>query len=108
MNYLFENTLDEIASKIKNTTSICDLMNFICYSNDNIVFLDYRYFKYIATKASYEYIISHVLNIIDNVLIQHGNFNACICIKSLTIGDIEKHLNFIKEISESRTKLPKY
>jgi hypothetical protein len=104
MNHIFENTLDEVASKIKNASSIYDLMHLICYPKDNIIVLDYRYFKHIANASSYDFISTYMLNNIDTILINHSKFNAVICIKSLTVGDIEKHMGFIKHISEQLKK----
>ena len=95
----FEITNDKILSKIKTTPSMHDLMNYICYTHENVVVMDYRYFKYIACENSYQLIINHFLTIIDSILNIQSSFTVCICIKSLTIGDIEKHITFIKNVS---------
>ena len=95
----FEIKTDKIISKIKNNSSIHDLMNYICYTHENIIIMDYRYFKYIACENSYQLIINHFLRIINSILTNQSSFTVCICIKSLTIGDIEKHITFIKIFS---------
>ena len=90
---------EEIIQRIKSTSEIESLMNYICNVNGDVITLDYRYFKHIASKHSYPSIINHLLNNIDTVLSQYDKFNAIICVKSLTVSDIDKHLSFIKELS---------
>ena len=75
------------------------VINGLCNIKDNLIIFDYNYFKLFATKETYEIILTHVANCLNNVLTMHATFIVHINIKNLTITDIDKHLNFIKYVS---------
>lgn len=92
----------EVADKITSSSSSIDsLMHLICYTEGNILVVDYRYFKHIANPLSYQTIMKHVIAMIDYILESHPNFSTLACIKSLTVSDVDKHMTFIKSISNA-------
>ena len=70
------------------------LLSSMCYTQDHIVAFDYVYFKKIANKDTYDLIIQAIIYNIDNVLTQYDQFNCHITLKMMTIGDVDKHMNF--------------
>ena len=66
----------------------------MCYTKDNIVVFDYVYFKRLANKDTYNAITQQIIYNIDSVLTQHDHFDCQITLKMMTIGDIDKHMNF--------------
>jgi len=66
----------------------------MCYTKDNIVAFDYVSFKPIANKDTYDLIIQAIIYNIDTVLTQYDKFDGHITLKMMTIGDVDKHMNF--------------
>ena len=77
------------------------LLQHICRQTDNNIYLDYRYFKYIATKENYGIIIQHILTVIDEILKIHSLFTVHVYMKSLTIAEIDKHKTFIYTLANT-------
>lgn len=76
-----------------------DVFNNLCNIKGESLYLDYIYFKYFATKDTYEMIIKYVLNNIDSILSNYSGFIVHINMKNLTIKEIDIHMNFIKNVS---------
>lgn len=89
---------EKILRKIKNGEWI-DIMNGVCNIKDNLIILDHNYFKYFATKETYNIILSRVINNINEILLLNDGFVVHINMKGLTVTDIDKHLSFIKSVS---------
>ena len=70
--------------------------NGVCRAEGNVIIADYRYFKHVASPSSYAAIVGQVVKSIDRVLENYPNFVAHMCIKSLTVSEIDKHMEFIK------------
>lgn len=96
---MFAQTSIEIANQVKFASSAGELMQFVCFSSGNQLIVDYRYFKHIASPMSYQLITSRITDMIDEILSSHPKFVAHTCSKTLTVSDIDKHLGFIKSIS---------
>lgn len=98
--YLFLETssTENIINKIKNG-EWQDIICGLCTTKDNVIILDNIYFKYFATKETYNIILSHIITNIDTILSIYDGFIVHINMKNLTITDVDKHLNFIKHIS---------
>ncbi len=96
----FTESSEEVMKRISIASSAEELINQICYSDGDVLVVDYRYFKYIASVASYQLITNRVVEMIDLILLNHPKFIAHICIKNLTLGDIDKHLSYIKRLSD--------
>ena len=79
----------------------------ICQQNVNNIYLDYRYFKYLAHEDNYVIIIQHILSSIEDILKTHNQFIVHIFMKSLTISEIDKHKTFIYKLSDTlKQKFP--
>jgi len=76
-----------------------DIMNCICNVKNNLLILDNNYFKYFASKETYDIILSCIINNIDYILSQYEGFIVNINMKNVTLSDIDKHLKFIQTIS---------
>lgn len=103
---LFENaellTSDKIICKI-NKREWNDIFKGLCNINDNGngngIVLDYIYFKHFATKLTYNIIINYITSNIDTILLKNESFIVYINLAKLTMSDLEKHKEFIKDIS---------
>jgi hypothetical protein len=88
----------QIITKIKKG-EWSDIINGLCYVKDNTIILDNTYFKYFATKETYDIILSHITIKIDNILSIYDGFIVCINMKNLNVSDVDKHISFIQSIS---------
>jgi hypothetical protein len=75
------------------------ILKGICNVNNNSLVIDYNYFKYFATKETYELITKLITNNIDIILQTNDLFVVYVNMKKLTITEIDKHREFIKYIS---------
>ena len=96
---LFVESSDEVLKRIRFASSAEDLVENICHTEGNQLIIDHRYFKHIASPVSYQTITTKIVNGIDEILASHPKFIAHICIKSLTVSDVEKHMAYIKALS---------
>ena len=103
----FENSSSEkIISKIKNG-HWQDIYDGLCNSHHQNIRIDYVYFKHFATKETYPLISSLITNKIDSVLKNNNNFTVYVNMKSLSLSELEKHMDFIQYISKLlRDKYP--
>jgi len=93
-----KHTSEKILNKIKNK-EWSDIFNNLCHVNNDKVILDYVFFKHIATKETYELIISHIVKNIDEALLNCEQFVIHINMKTLSVTDVDKHYLFIQDIS---------
>ena len=102
-NY-FEHTTEQVLANITKMTTGPDptenLMNAICHVYENLLVVDYRYFKYIASKNSYETIFTHITNVMNKHLFNHSQLQVHLCIKGLTVAELDKHTPFFKNITQ--------
>ncbi len=92
---LFAQSTSEVAVKMATVISIDEVMDLICRAEGNVLIADYRYFKF-AGSSSYTAIVAQVVKSIDHILKTYPYFVAHMCIKTLTVSDIDKHMEFIK------------
>ena len=76
-----------------------EMLNSLCYINDDAIVLDYTYFKYFAVKETYSIILNYIITQIDHLLSVNNYFVVNVNMKNLTISDIDKHKTFIQNIS---------
>jgi len=88
-------------STLHTNIQYCNNLNFIFINSDNEIILDYRIFKLIATPQSYSNIIENILDIIEKVLLNSNLFTIHLCLKSLTLKELENYYPFICIISET-------
>jgi hypothetical protein len=99
---------DENFTKKKGTIyqinkSVNDILLAFCNSNDeNEIILDYRYFKILSNLncVHSDSIIQHVIAVIQSTLEKKELFIIHVCLKSLSIVDIDKYYHFICKMSE--------
>ena len=101
INSLFNkstNTSELIISKIH----ACDLnfiLNGICYIKDDALVIDYKFFKHFASIKTYDIIQQYFINNIETILSKFVTFTVYLNMKSLTISQLDKHRNFLTQIS---------
>jgi len=93
---LFDQSTSEVAVKVATIVSIDEIIGLICRAEGNVLIADYRYFKYAGSSSSYATVIAQVTKSIDQILETYPHFIAHMCIKTLTVSDIDKHMGFIK------------
>jgi hypothetical protein len=91
-------TSDIIISKIKKGEWQY-ILNALCNIENNSLIIDYYYFKYFASKDTYQLILQLITNNIDNILKTNELFSVYVNMKTLTISEIDKHREFIQHIS---------
>lgn len=93
-----DNSSEKIINKIKNG-EWSYILNNLCKINENMIILNYIYFKHFATTQTYNFILNYIVNQIDNILLNNNEFIVHVNMKHLTIVDIDKHKEFIQTIS---------
>lgn len=93
-----KDTSEQIMSKIKNG-DWTDILEKLCYVNDNYAILDYKYFKHFAVTNTYTLIINYITTNLDDILKNYPCFNIQLNVKNLTIVDLDKHKLFIQQMS---------
>jgi hypothetical protein len=99
--------INNIPLFIKNKTMNDLLLGFCNVNEHNEVILNYSYLKIIKQliqTMDNDFIIDHVVQMIDLVLTKNVYFTVHVSLKSLTISDIEKYYSFISNISETLKK----
>ena len=89
---------EKLISKIKKG-EWTDIINHMCYIDNNCIILDNHYFRFFATKETYNIILTHVIFNLDAILLKYDEFTVHINMINVNISDIDKHLNFIKTLS---------
>jgi hypothetical protein len=88
----------------KNIIKIClaDLLSKLCFTIDNQIVLDYRYFKFIAAKENYQFIIQYIVSMMKTLIeVQSQNtLTFHVNMSSITLLHIEKYYSFIQELSD--------
>jgi hypothetical protein len=98
-----ENFVSKKYTGLQINKTLSELLLGFCHSNeDNEILLDCRYFKLIYTLncIDCDSIIQHVINVIRNTLEKRELFIIHVCLKSLSLTDIDKYYKFICKISE--------
>ena len=75
------------------------LLDNLCYHKDNTCYFDYTIFKQLANTDTYPIIIQLIINNIDAILKEHDQFDGHISLKHMTIGDVDKHFGFWRDMS---------
>jgi len=92
------NTTELIVSKISD----CDInfiLNGICFIKDDALVVNYIFFKHFASPKTYDIIQQYFINNIDIILSKYVTFTVYLNMKSLTISQLDKHRNFLNQIS---------
>ena len=86
------------SSTISPTNTVQEILDKMCYYKENIVIFDYKIFKLIGSKATYDAIFQHFENIIMQILLNYPNVNVHACMKSMSISELDKHKDFISSV----------
>ena len=81
----------------QSNKTLSELLLGFCHSNeDNEILLDCRYFKLIYNLSCIDCdsIIQHVINVICSTLEKSETFIIHVCLKSLSLTDIDKYYKF--------------
>jgi hypothetical protein len=95
----FKNTSSTNIIEIIKTGNWNDILHGICNIKDNLIFLNYSYFKHFGTKETYNIVLNYIIAQLDNLLTQHNQFIVYSNIKSLTVAEVDKHKKFIQHVS---------
>lgn len=99
MNLFIEKNSSEVIVNKIQSGEWTFIMNHLCHIKDNSIILDNHYFKFFATKETYNIILTHIFNNLDTIITNYDTFVVHINMKGLTVSDIDKHLNFIQTVS---------
>ncbi len=77
-----------------------EILNGICHIINGEIMVDYYYFKHTGNSDTYNLILSHVLNTMDSIVEEYGCFVMHLNVKSLSVGDVDKHQSFLQMVSE--------
>lgn len=75
-----------------------EILNKICFMDHDKVFIDYKIMKPILNSNTYDIIFDHLINVTKEILSQNPLINMHVCLKGLTVTDIDKHKNFVLRI----------
>jgi len=80
---------------------IAELLNNFCYisSNENDITLNCKSLKLLNKQLSIDFLIEHIIKNIDMVLTKYNVFKFHINVKSISILDVDKNKEFIKNAS---------
>ena len=90
---------EKIVSKIQKG-EWNDIFEGFCYIKDYIIFMDYIYFKHLATKDTYNMTLDYMIKQIDCVLTGKNEFTVYVNLKKLTVLEVDKHSQFIQQLSK--------
>jgi len=76
------------------------LVNFIKI-DQNIITINYIYFKYFASTATYELITNLLINRIERLINVYDTLCVYLNLKSFSLMELDKHKNYISQISKS-------
>jgi hypothetical protein len=93
------NSSEKIILKIKKG-EWTDIYKGLCHVTNNSITMEYIYFKHFATKDTYPIIQRLLTNSIETILLNNNNFIFHVNMKHLTISEIDKHRDFIQDISK--------
>jgi len=97
----FNTSTEEIYSIIKSASSPIDILKRMCYVMNGEFYFDYRYFKPIGSPEIYQELLTYIVNEM-RVLEPHvEKFTCHVCLKGLSIKELDKHSQYIKLISQT-------
>ena len=77
-----------------------ELLNYFCTIEENNIILNYYYFEYLANTQTYDIFTNLIIGCIDNILQNYEKFNVHVSINKLSVMEIHKHINFIRNMSD--------
>jgi len=77
-----------------------ELLNYFCKVEENNMIINYYYFKYLANVQTYDIFTNLILGYIDNILQSFDKFDVHVSINKLSVMEIHKHINYIRNVSD--------
>ena len=71
------------------------IINNICYIDENNLIIQYAFFKKFGNKTNYNIITQHIVNNINNILRQYELINVHFSLYKMDLFDLEKHYDFL-------------
>jgi hypothetical protein len=83
------------------TLKLAELLHNFCYisSNENDITLNFKSLKLINKQLSNDFLLEHLIKIVDLILTKNTLFNFHINVKSISILDVDKNKEFIQKAS---------
>ena len=76
-----------------------EILNKICFMEGNNMILDYKIMKpIIMQNNTYDVVFEHLINVTKEILLHNEVMVLHVCLKGLTITDMDKHRNFVLRI----------
>jgi hypothetical protein len=99
MEHLFQTNATQMKHQLLRN-NWTEILRNICYIINNEIIVDFHYFKHIGNSETYNLILSNVVNNIDTIVGELGHFTIHINVKTLSVGDIDKHQDFLQRVSD--------
>jgi hypothetical protein len=84
--------------KYKHLYTHDQIMNSICYNDENNLIIQYGFFKKFGNKNNYDNITQHITSNIDNILRKYDLINVHFSLYKMDLLDLEKHYGFLINI----------
>ena len=75
-----------------------EILNKISFMEGDKVFIDYKIMKQVLHVNTYDMIFDRLINVTKEILLHNEFINMHVCLKGLTITDMDKHKNFVLRI----------
>ena len=103
-NIFDKNAKELVLNKIQKKDFV-NIFDPLCKVINDTLFIDYTYFKYLANESTYN-LMNNIIRVqIDSVLLKYPTFMAHVNMQLLSISDINKHKDFIKQICQQLSDL---
>lgn len=96
-----------IKQTIQPSDTLESTLDKLCIASENEVHVNYSIFKQIASPQTYSAILSHIFEVVKKTASIYTTIVARIYVKSMTIGDLDKHKPlFLEAINKLSNELP--
>ena len=95
---IFDKNAKSIIKQKILQNDLSNIFDKMCINNNNILYFDYTYFKYLASSATYDIITNLTMSTFDSILQYQPTFEVHVNMKLLTISDVDKHKDYTKYI----------
>jgi len=84
---------------ISTNMNFNEILNKMCFiqGNNNMI-LDYKIMKPVLQGSTYDIVFEHLINVTKEILLHNEFMVLHICLKGLSVTDMDKHRNFVLRI----------
>ena len=82
----------------KHLYTVEQILNNICYINQNNLLIQHAFFKKFANKNNYDIITQHIVNNINTILQNYELINVHCSLYKMDLIDLDKHYDFLLSI----------